>query len=183
MQRMSGSTAVETLYDVVHDDGGTNGARDALGRITKKTEWIALGDVPTSGARPLTSREYDYGYNAEGRPWLESVAVDGNVVSSYVYDENGNRTSAELAWSHLGYDTAFDASLDDSETNYNEADQLLAVWRPRVHLERLASWSRCSTRRRRTRPSTSTTSSAISSASRCRTVARSSTTSMARDGE
>jgi len=124
VQRMSGSTVVETLYDVIYDDG-PSGARDALGRITKKTEWIVEGDAPISGPRPLTSREYDYGYNPDGRPWLESVAVDGIVVSRYAYDENGNRTSAELGWSQLGYSTEFDASLNDTDTNYNEADQLL----------------------------------------------------------
>src|SRR5690606_29575358 len=115
----------ETLYDVIYDDNGTYGARDALGRITKKTEWIVSEDEPSVEARDLEVRTYDYGYNAEGRPWLESVAVGGDVVSSYDYDANGNRTSVELNWSQLGYSTEFDESLDATETEYNAADQLL----------------------------------------------------------
>ncbi len=122
------TTVRETLYDVVYDDDGVNGDRDALGRITKKTEWIVQGDTPDPGgaARPLASRTYDYGYNPEGRPWLESVAVDGNVVSSYSYDDNGNRTAVDLSWSQLGYDSSFDVSLTEAETEYDSADRLLA---------------------------------------------------------
>src|SRR5690606_18476611 len=109
--------------DVIYDDDGANGDRDALGRITKKTEWIVEGDTPDPGGapRPLASRTYDYGYNPEGRPWLESVAVDGTVVSSYGYDDNGNRTSADLAWSQLGYDESFDYSLTEADTVYDSA--------------------------------------------------------------
>jgi len=118
-------TEKETLYDVIYDDDGTYGDRDPLGRITRKTEWIVDGDEPGTEPRPLDAKTYDYGYNAEGRPWLESVAVNDNVVSSYGYDENGNRTSVELNWSQLGYAAEFDASLDETETDYNEADQLL----------------------------------------------------------
>src|SRR5690606_34023482 len=125
VERMNGSTVVETLYDAIYVGTAAQGQRDALGRISRKTERIVTEDTPAAGARPLTTRVYDYGYNAAGRPWLESVAVDGNLVSSYSYDENGNRTSAELAWSQLGYATDFDASLDESDTDYNAADQLL----------------------------------------------------------
>jgi hypothetical protein len=125
---LDGVTVQETLYDVIYDDDGANGDRDALGRITKKTEWIVSGDVPNGDGTPraLASRTYDYGYNAEGRPWLESVAVDGTVVSSYGYDDNGNRTSADLAWSQLGYDESFDYSLTEADTVYDSADRLLA---------------------------------------------------------
>lgn len=125
VERMSGSTVVETIYDAIYDDNGTNGDRDALGRITKKTERIVEGDTPTSGARPLASRTYEYGYNVAGRPWLESVKVNGTQVSSYGYDENGNRTSSELEWSALGYSTAFDESLTPVDTEYDAADKLL----------------------------------------------------------
>src|SRR5690606_38872517 len=125
VELMSGTSVVETLYDVIYDDDGVNGDRDALGRITKKTESIVQGDTPGATPRPLASRTYDYGYNPDGRPWLESVAVDGSVVSSYGYDSNGNRTSAELSWSQLGYDASFDVSLSEADTEYNDADQLL----------------------------------------------------------
>jgi RHS repeat-associated protein len=127
VELMNGTSVVETLYDVVYDDNGVNGNRDALGRITKKTEWIVSGDVPNGDGSPraLDARTYDYGYNPEGRPWLESVAVDGAVVSSYGYDDNGNRTSVELNWSQLGYDASFDASLSEADTEYDEADKLL----------------------------------------------------------
>src|SRR5690606_27492543 len=89
-------------------------------------EWIVSEDEPGIVARDLDVRTYDYGYNAEGRPWLESVAVNDNVGSSYGYDENGNRTAVELNWSQLGYSTEFDVSLDETDTDYNQADQLLA---------------------------------------------------------
>lgn len=121
-------TVRETLYDAIYVAGtgaGAQGTRDALGRITRKTESIVTSDLPEPTARPLETRRYDYGYNAEGRPWLESVSVDGTVVSSYGYDENGNRTSTELNWSTLGYDASFDQSLSESDTEYNAADQLL----------------------------------------------------------
>src|SRR5690606_33319613 len=127
VELMNGSTVVETLYDVVYDDDGVNGDRDALGRITKKTEWIVSGDSPNGDGTPrdLDARTYDYGYNASGRPWLESVAVDGAVGASYGYDDNGNRTSVELSWCQLGYDASFDASLSEADTEYDEADKLL----------------------------------------------------------
>src|SRR5690606_9776582 len=125
VELMNGSSVVETLYDVIYDDDGVNGDRDALGRITKKTEWIVEGDAPGTEPRSLASKTYDYGYNQDGRPWLESVAVDGSVVSGYGYDANGNRTSAELNWSQLGYDASFDVSLSETDTEYNDADQLL----------------------------------------------------------
>src|SRR5690606_5246045 len=121
------ATVIETLYDVVYDDDGVNGDRDALGRITKKTEWIVSGDEPNGDGTPraLDSRTYDYGYNPEGRPWLESVAVDGSVVSSYTYDDNGNRAAVESSWSQLGYDASFDVSLSEADTEYDSADKLL----------------------------------------------------------
>jgi len=118
-------TVVETLYDVVYDDGGVNGARDAMGRIVKKTESIVEGDAPVAGARPLTRKTFDYGYNPDGRPWLESVAVDGTLINSYRYDANGNRTAAELTPSLLGYDDANDFSLSEEDTEYDAADKLL----------------------------------------------------------
>jgi len=118
-------TVVETLYDVVYDDGGANGARDAMGRIVKKTESMVQGDESLVGARPLTSKTFDYGYNAEGRPWLESVAVNGALINSYRYDTNGNRIAAELTPSLLGYDAANDISLTEEDTEYDAADKLL----------------------------------------------------------
>jgi len=118
-------TVVETLYDVVYDDGGVNGARDAMGRIVKKTESIVEGDAPVAGARPLTRKMFDYGYNPSGRPWLESVAVNGTLINSYRYDTNGNRIAVELTPSLLGYDAANDISLSEEDTEYDAADKLL----------------------------------------------------------
>jgi hypothetical protein len=40
----------ETLYDVIYDDDGTYGDRDALGRITRKTEWAARKNEPANRA-------------------------------------------------------------------------------------------------------------------------------------
>jgi len=141
VHRMNGATVVETLYDAIYAGTAAQGQRDALGRITRRTESIVAADTPLSGARPLTTRVYDYGYNADGRPWLESVAVNGNVVSAYGYDDNGNRTSANLNWSQLGYSASLDGALDETDTEYNDADQLLTyglreyTWNPFGQLE------------------------------------------------
>lgn len=55
--------------------------RDDLGRITEKTE-----------TRSGVSRVFGYSYDAAGR--LTQVTEDGDVVESYGYDANGNRTSS-----------------------------------------------------------------------------------------
>jgi RHS repeat-associated protein len=57
---------------------GTQYERDKLGRITRKVENIEG-----------VSTVYDYGYDLAGR--LETVTENGAVVSTYTYDENGNR--------------------------------------------------------------------------------------------
>lgn len=57
---------------------GTQYERDKLGRITRKVENVEG-----------VSTVYDYGYDLAGR--LETVTENGTVVSTYTYDENGNR--------------------------------------------------------------------------------------------
>ena len=59
----------------------TSYERDKAGRITEKTETV--GD---------TTSKYSYRYDKAGR--LVEVKKDGRTVSTYTYDENGNRTSA-----------------------------------------------------------------------------------------
>jgi RHS repeat-associated protein len=54
--------------------------RDALGRITTKTETIGG-----------TTKATQYGYDALGR--LHTVTEDGTLVRQYDYDQNGNRTA------------------------------------------------------------------------------------------
>jgi RHS repeat-associated protein len=54
--------------------------RDALGRITTKTETIGG-----------TTKAAQYGYDALGR--LHTVTEDGTLVRQYDYDQNGNRTT------------------------------------------------------------------------------------------
>jgi len=98
------------LFEVVYDDGGANGARDALGRITKKTETV-----------DGVTRVFEYGYNPAGRPWLETVRVDGDLVSEYAYDDNGNRTSVELDRSYAGGGTV---SLSGAEIVTDSEDRL-----------------------------------------------------------
>ena len=49
-----GITVKETFTTLSMTTTGANGDRDALGRITKKTEWIVDGDVP-NGLPPVTS--------------------------------------------------------------------------------------------------------------------------------
>jgi RHS repeat-associated protein len=58
--------------------------RDALGRITEKTETL-------EGVTTVTG----YGYDAAGR--LEVVSTDGVETARYTYDANGNRLSATTA--------------------------------------------------------------------------------------
>lgn len=54
--------------------------RDALGRITEKTETIGGG-----------ATSYTYDYDLAGR--LAQVSINGGVAASYTYDDNGNRLS------------------------------------------------------------------------------------------
>jgi RHS repeat-associated protein len=67
------SFAGNPIYSLVFE-------RDALGRITKKTETVA--GVPTA---------YEYAYDLAGR--LAQVKTDGQLTGSYSYDPNGNRLS------------------------------------------------------------------------------------------
>jgi len=60
-----------TLFKEVYE-------RDHTGRITKKTETIEG-----------ISNIYEYEYYERG--WLKQVKKNGTVISSYTYDENGNR--------------------------------------------------------------------------------------------
>ncbi len=71
---MSGETAQVSGVPVL----GAQYERDKLGRIIKKTEII-------EGVTAV----YDYGYDLAGR--LKTVSKDGAIVSTYTYDENGNR--------------------------------------------------------------------------------------------
>jgi YD repeat-containing protein len=57
--------------------------RDALGRITAKTETVG-GQTDT----------YEYGYDSAGR--LEEVYTNGVLSSSYTYDPNGNKRQPSL---------------------------------------------------------------------------------------
>ncbi len=70
--------------------------RDDLGRITEKTETV-LGSTRTFG----------YTYNAVGR--LIQVTENGDLVESYSYDANGNRTSS------LNGAGVFAATFDDQD--------------------------------------------------------------------
>jgi RHS repeat-associated protein len=74
--------------------------RDALGRIQSKSETVA-------GA----THAYAYSYDTSDR--LSQVSEDGNVISSYSYDLNGNRTSASVNGTQVS-------------TTYDAQDQLTA---------------------------------------------------------
>ncbi len=69
----SGST---TLASFVYDS--PTHPRDALGRITRKTEVIAGSEVV-----------YDYTYDSQNR--LSDVFIGGTLNEHYTYDANGNR--------------------------------------------------------------------------------------------
>ena len=66
--------------------------RDKLGRITTKTETI----------QGVTDN-YSYGYDAAGR--LETVTKNGNLISQYTYDTNGNRLTRATAAGTATYTT------------------------------------------------------------------------------
>jgi len=82
--------------------------RDAIGRITTKTETIGGG---ASGA----TTTYEYSYDVAGR--LVAVKEDGVVVSTYDYDANGNRiTAVTKAGTFQGF-----YDLQDRMTKYGDA--------------------------------------------------------------
>ena len=74
----------------------TAAPRDALGRITQRTE--------TSGGVTTT---YSYQYDLQGR--LEEVREDGDLTESFTYDDNGNRLSRTTPEGSL------DATFDDQD--------------------------------------------------------------------
>ena len=73
LSQVSANHGANNLYTVDY-------TRDALGRITNKTE--SLGGVATT---------FDYDYDVAGR--LVTVAENGLTVSTYTYDSNSNRLS------------------------------------------------------------------------------------------
>ncbi len=77
--------------------------RDALGRITEKTE--------TQGALTTT---FDYAYDLAGR--LVEVKQNGVTTANYGYDQNGNRT--EVNGVTVGQYDAQDRLLDYQGTSY-----------------------------------------------------------------
>ena len=93
LSRYTASFGATVLYDVEYD-------RDALGRITTKTETVQG-----------TTVVYEYGYDNLGQ--LETVHEDTVLVSTYVYDDNGNR----LSHTTPGGTTS---------GSYNDQDQLLS---------------------------------------------------------
>ncbi len=90
----SGSLVYREILDT------TAAPRDALGRITQRTE--------TSDGVSVT---YDYQYDLQGR--LKEVRQDGDLIESYGYDDNGNRLSL----------TTPDGSVS---ATYDDQDRLLA---------------------------------------------------------
>ena len=76
--QISGTPLLATTYD------HSTKPRDALGRITRKTE-----------VRAGVTKVTDYAYYSQGP--LHQVHVDGVLAESYTYDDNGNRlTGFEL---------------------------------------------------------------------------------------
>lgn len=88
--------AGNTIYQGVFHS--TAAPRDNLGRITRKVETV-LG----------VTRTDDYQYDTRGR--LLNVARDGDLVSVYEYDDNGNR----LSLSNPTADTTTLGSYDDQD--------------------------------------------------------------------
>ncbi|HEX7672551.1 MAG TPA: RHS repeat-associated core domain-containing protein [Bdellovibrio sp.] len=67
-----------SVFDVTY-------GHDGVGRIATKSEILPDG----------TQNSYEYGYDSVGR--LVQVKKNGTVVSTYSYDDNGNRTSATIS--------------------------------------------------------------------------------------
>ena len=116
LHSVSDSIATETYtpngFGETQDYGATVGSstlfsehydRDALGRITGKTEQI------TDGAGGLDVDSVTYGYDAAGRLW--QVTRDSGVIE-YDYDANGNRLRRHT-------------DADDELGTYNVQDRLL----------------------------------------------------------
>ncbi len=77
-----GTSPVVTLADIVYDTpSDPTDQRDPLGRIHTKTEAF-------NGSAAVDT---EYGYDERGR--LESVTKAGNLIETFGYDANGNRTS------------------------------------------------------------------------------------------
>jgi RHS repeat-associated protein len=77
--------AAAATYEARANDTAQYGVaytRDALGRITDKSETVAG-----------VTHQYAYDYDVTDR--LAEVRRDGNVVESYEYDANGNRVTAD----------------------------------------------------------------------------------------
>ena len=84
----------------------TSYERDKAGRVTEKTETV--GD---------TTSKYAYRYDDAGR--LVEAKKDDRTISTYTYDENGNRTRATTAEGGT-----IEATYDDQDrlTSYGPAD-------------------------------------------------------------
>jgi len=95
LQTASASDGATTLYDVSY-------TRDALGRITQKSEMIE--GITTT---------YDYGYDLAGR--LTNVMANGTATAQYDYDTNGNREGGFNANGAIS--ATYDAQ--DRLTSYN----------------------------------------------------------------
>jgi RHS repeat-associated protein len=82
---------------------------------------LAASGRAESQTETLTSTEVSrlYAYDADGR--LSSVMRNGTSSESYVYDDNGNRTSSTLSGTSMSY--AYDA--DDAITSAGSASALV----------------------------------------------------------
>jgi len=100
LQTASASDGTTTLYD-------TSYTRDALGRISQKSETIE--GITTT---------YDYYYDLAGR--LTDVEQDSSLVANYVYDTNGNRIggSTSTGTINASYDEQ-DRLISYNGTTYN----------------------------------------------------------------
>ncbi len=101
------------LSDYSSSLGGTTfyrraDGRDLLGRVSSRTENIEG-----------TSRNLEYSYDVQGR--LTEVKADDEIVESYEYDDNGNRTAATVGGQSVSasYDTQ-DRLLSYGDSTYEQ---------------------------------------------------------------
>ena len=90
-------------YPVTYDDGTSDGSRDGLGRVRRKSQTRGVGVS-------------DYQYDEQGRLW--TVTQNQVLAHTYLYDSNGNRLSDDPAGDTVASYDGQDHLLSYNGTTY-----------------------------------------------------------------